>query len=225
MVAADHDPTTKLSILEAAQRLFARDGFEKVSMRALTQEAGVNLAAVNYHFSSKQGLIDAVVSGYVNPVNEARLALLDRAEEEADGAPLAMEDILDCFMRPVLEAVHRSDISERLFFQLMGRCMNDQSLRSLPESVFGLFRRVLWRFPGAIGRTLPECSGKEILWRLHFTVGVLIHVLIHTEGLLHLAGDRAGNPSTEEILTMVKDYCRSGFEAAQSSGPCQPGQG
>jgi AcrR family transcriptional regulator len=122
---SDPDTSAKLAIFEAAQRLFAKEGFEKVSMRALTQEAGVNLAGVNYHFGSKQGLIDAVTTGFVNPVNEARLALLDKAEAGADGA-LPLETILDCFMRPVLEAVGKSDMAEQLFFQLMGRCMNER---------------------------------------------------------------------------------------------------
>ncbi|MGY8691129.1 MAG: TetR/AcrR family transcriptional regulator [Verrucomicrobiales bacterium] len=208
---SDPDTSAKLAIFEAAQRLFAKEGFEKVSMRALTQEAGVNLAGVNYHFGSKQGLIDAVTTGFVNPVNEARLALLDKAEAGADGA-LPLETILDCFMRPVLEAVGKSDMAEQLFFQLMGRCMNERSMRALPTHAVS-------RFPQAIGRALPSLSEKEIIWRLHFTVGVLIHVLIHTEGLLQFAGDRVGRPSLENILTMVITYCRAGLEAPQTELP------
>ena len=210
------DDSAKGLVLEAAQRLFAREGFEKVSMRTLTQEAGVNLASVNYHFRSKQGLIDAVIAGYVNPVNEARLASLDAAESTCKGEPLPLDQILDCFMRPVLEAVHKSQISEQLFFQLMGRCLNNQSLKTMPDEVMGLFREVVVRFPQAIRKTLPDLSEKESLWRLHFTVGVLIHVLIHTEGLQQLAGDRLGSPSVENILTMVKGYCQAGLEAPET---------
>ena len=210
------DDSAKSLILEAAQRLFACEGFEKVSLRMLTQEAGVNLASVNYHFRSKQGLIDAVISGYVNPVNEARLARLDAAESESSGNALSLDAILDCFMRPVLEAVHESQISEQLFFQLMGRCMTNQSLKTMPAAVLELFREVVVRFPLALRRALPNLSEKESLWRLHFTVGVLIHVLIHTEGLLQLAGDRLGKPSLDNILTMVKDYCQAGLAAPKT---------
>ena len=211
----DHEASASQSLLEAAQRLFAQEGFDKVSMRALTQEAGVNLAAVNYHFGSKQGLIDAVVSGYVNPVNEERLRLLDAAEE---AGAVTLERILDCFMRPVLEAVHRSAISEKLFFQLMGRCMNAQSIKTMPESVMGLFEQVVMRYPRAIRAVLPEVDAREILWRLHFTVGVMIHVLIHTEGLLHIAKAMLGRPSLEEILTMAKGYCVAGLAAPGAMG-------
>lgn len=211
------DESAKGLILQAAQRLFAREGFETVSMRMLTQEAEVNLASVNYHFGSKQGLIDAVISDYVNPVNEARVALLDQAEQEAQGAPLPLDLVLDCFMRPVLDAVHKSAISEQLFFQLMGRCLNKQSLGSMPDDVLERFRMVVLRFPQAIRKSLPEIPEKETLWRLHFTVGVLIHVLTHTEGLRQLAGDRLGKPSLDDILTMVKTYCRAGLESPGSS--------
>ena len=216
MAPVDHDTSAKLAILDAAQRLFAQHGFEKVSMRALTQEAGVNLAAVNYHFGSKRGLIDAVISGYVNPVNEARLALLDEAEDGAHGEPLPLETILDCFMRPVLAAVGKSSVAERLFFQLMGRCMNDRSMRLMPLDAMELFQKVISRYPKAIGHALPQLEKKEIIWRLHFTVGVLIHVLIHTDGLFQFAGDLVGRPSRDNILTMVKGYCCAGFEAPQT---------
>lgn len=216
MTPTQQDDSAKGPILEAAQRLFAREGFEKVSLRMLTQEAGVNLASVNYHFRSKQGLIDAVIAGYVNPVNEARLALLDTAESSSGGHALPLDTILDCFMRPVLEAVRKSPISEQLFFQLMGRCMNNQSQKTMPDTVLGLFGQVVTRFPQAIRRTLPDLSEKESLWRLHFTVGVLIHVLIHTDGLQQLAGDRLGSPSLDNILTMVKGYCQAGLEAPET---------
>lgn len=209
------DPSAKRALLEAAQRLFAAQGFEKVSLRTLTQEAGVNLAAVNYHFGSKEGLIDAVVESYTNPVNELRLQRLTHAENGS--TPLSVEDILDCFLRPVLEAVHRSAISEKLFFQMMGRCLNDRGLANLPPSTLALFGQVTTRFPQAIRRTIPHLEPEEILWRLHFTIGVLIHVLIHIESLHLIAGGLVGNPSSEDILAMVKNYCSGGLQAPSTA--------
>ncbi len=207
----DQDASAKFALLQAAQALFAEEGFEKVSMRTLTQKAGVNLAAVNYHFGSKQGLIEAVIAGYINPVNQARLKALESAEGAAEGRPVALETILDCFLGPVLEAVRKSEIAEKLFFQLLGRCMVDQSLSSLPDSVMETFQQVLIRFPQALHRSLPELSEEEILWRLHFSIGVLVHVLSRTEGFLHLAGGRVGKPAFEEILAMVRTFCRAGL--------------
>src|SRR5215831_1778832 len=95
--------STKERILNAAERLFSRHGIEATSLRTITAEAGVNLAAVNYHFQSKDALVRSVVARRVGPVNERRLALLDGYEAAAGDGPLALEQVLDAFLRPVLE--------------------------------------------------------------------------------------------------------------------------
>src|SRR5271166_1991773 len=95
--------TTKDRILDAAERLFARDGIEATSLRTITAEAGANLAAVNYHFQSKDALVKSVVARRVCPVNERRLALLDACEAAAGDGPLPVEQVLDAFLRPVME--------------------------------------------------------------------------------------------------------------------------
>src|SRR5581483_10033478 len=91
--------STKDRILDAAERLFGARGFEATPLRAITAEAGVNLAAVNYHFQSKEALIRAVIARRIGPVNERRLKLLDAAEAGA----LSVEQVIDAFVRPVIE--------------------------------------------------------------------------------------------------------------------------
>jgi len=80
---------TRTRILDAAEELFMQHGFEGTSMRLLTSKAGVNLAAVNYHFGSKDALIEAVFRRRLDPMNAARVAALDRLERDASGQPLA----------------------------------------------------------------------------------------------------------------------------------------
>src|SRR5260370_25101598 len=76
---------TRTRILDAAEELFMLHGFEGTSMRLLTSRAGVNLAAVNYHFGSKDALIEALFRRKLDPMNTARIAELDRLESEAKG--------------------------------------------------------------------------------------------------------------------------------------------
>src|SRR5207302_4593568 len=78
---------TRTRILDAAEELFMLHGFEGTSMRLLTSRAGVNLAAVNYHFGSKDALIEALFRRKLDPMNTARIAELDRLETEANGQP------------------------------------------------------------------------------------------------------------------------------------------
>src|SRR6516165_8302775 len=96
--------TTKDRILDAAERLFARDGIEATSLRAITAEAGVNLAAVNYHFQSKDALLDAIIARRIAPLNQRRLEMLDRIEAEFPSGPLPLERVLDAFFRPMFES-------------------------------------------------------------------------------------------------------------------------
>ena len=125
---------TKTAILDAAERLFARRGFEATSLRTITAEAGANLGAVNYHFTSKDGLILAVVKRMFQPVNEHRLRLLDELEMKAHGKPLPVDAILEALFRPPLEVVasrHRGDGSFPGCSHFASRS------RSLPEAADG----------------------------------------------------------------------------------------
>src|SRR5947207_3904246 len=78
---------TRTRILDAAEELFMQHGFEGTSMRTLTAQASVNLAAVNYHFGSKDALIEAVFRRRLDPMNTARIAELDRLEAAACASP------------------------------------------------------------------------------------------------------------------------------------------
>src|SRR5260370_36472731 len=98
---------TKEKILDTAERLIGEQGYAATSLRQIINEAGVNLAAVHYHFGSKEDLLDAVVMRKVGPVNEARLAALTLVEREAgDGEP-EVEKVLDAFFAPTAVAGRR----------------------------------------------------------------------------------------------------------------------
>src|SRR4029453_3762817 len=88
---------TRTRILDAAEELFMQHGFEGTSMRQLTAKAGANLAAVNYHFGSKDALMGAVFRRRLDPMNAGRIAELERLEKEAAGRPLSPEAIIHAF--------------------------------------------------------------------------------------------------------------------------------
>src|SRR5215469_13108585 len=105
---------TKARILDAAEKLFGQKGFEATSLRDITAEAQVNLAAVNYHFQSKESLIDAVIARRIEPVNRHRLEMLDAA-----GPNPTLEQILRAFLLPVLE------LKTDTVVPLLGRTLSD----------------------------------------------------------------------------------------------------
>src|SRR4029453_10479795 len=94
---------TKARILDAAEALFMEHGFEATSLRSITAAASVNLAAVNYHFGSKEELFQAVLTRRLDPMNQRRVALLDRFERESASEPLSCERIIVALFVPALE--------------------------------------------------------------------------------------------------------------------------
>src|SRR5260370_28419908 len=98
---------TASRIIDAAERLFIRDGIDATSLRAVTREARVNVAALHYYFGSRDELLRAVLDRIVTPVNERSLLLLDQARTANRGRPLAVEELLRIFLLPDLEAVER----------------------------------------------------------------------------------------------------------------------
>src|SRR6185312_12842639 len=94
--------STKEKILNAAEKLIAEQGYAATSLRSIIAEAGVNLAAVHYHFHSKEALLEAVILRRAVPANQERLALLDRFEKEAGGNPIPLERVIEAFVAPTL---------------------------------------------------------------------------------------------------------------------------
>jgi AcrR family transcriptional regulator len=199
--------TTKDKILDAAERLFGRDGIEATSLRTITAEAGVNLAAVNYHFQSKDALVWSVVARRMGPLNERRLALLDAYESVAGDGPLPLDQVLDAFLRPVVE-ISRSHARE--FAPLMGRMYTEPG--EFMERVYkDHLRPVATRFIQAYQRALPGMPLVELLWRLHFSVGVMAHTL-GAAHLLRVMSDGQCDPTdTEGMLRRMGAFMHAGL--------------
>jgi AcrR family transcriptional regulator len=200
---------TKDRILDTAERLFARDGIEATSLRTITTEAGVNLAAVNYHFQSKDVLVWSVVARRMRPLNERRLALLDAYESAAGNGPLPLEHVLDAFLRPVVEI---SRTHAREFAPLMGRMYTEPG--EFMERVYqDHLRPVATRFIQAYQRALPGLPLVELLWRLHFSVGVMAHTL-GAANMLRVMSDGQCDPTDlEGMLRRMGAFMQAGLSA------------
>lgn len=201
-------------MLEAAEELFSERGFDRVSLREVTLRAGANSAAVNYHFGNREGLVDQVLTRYISAINEERLARLDVLEGKAGKKPLPLESILDAFVRPFVTQVRRSELSEKLFYKLMGRIFGHQAGR-MPEAVEAEFGVLIGRFIAALHRALPDLPEEELLWRTHFMVGAMIHTMAHAESLNRISGGASGQPSMEQTMSRFIRFTVAGISAGQ----------
>jgi AcrR family transcriptional regulator len=201
--------TTKDRILDTAERLFGRDGFEATSLRAITSEADVNLAAVNYHFQSKDALVQEVIRRRMGPVSERRLVLLDAFEAEAGGDPVPLEKLLEAFLRPVVEIVggHAKD-----FAPLIGRVYTEPT--GFTERLFQQqFEPLARRFIPAFERALPDMPRTELLWRLHFSIGVLAHTLAAASLLRIMSGGLCDPSDVDGTLCRITAFTLAGLTA------------
>ena len=95
-------------ILNAAEELFIELGYAATSLRAIANKASVNLAATNYHFGSKEGLLAAVIHRHIQPVNAERLRRLDILEDNL--LPPSLREILEAFFFPLAETIPESNM-------------------------------------------------------------------------------------------------------------------
>jgi AcrR family transcriptional regulator len=167
---------TKERILDAAEQLFAAHGFAGTSLRAVTREAGVNLAAIHYHFGTKEDLLRAVLSRIVIPVNRERLNLLEQVEAAAGSDPPSLEGILEAFIAPDLRLIR--DLGERgvIITRFLGRSYTEPA-----EMVQALSREhyeeLGQRFMEVFARALPEVPQAELYFRFKLVLGVLTYFL------------------------------------------------
>lgn len=201
---------TKQRILDAAERLFADHGFPATSMRDITNEAAVNLAAVNYHFGTKEALLIAVLERNAAPINEDRLTRLDELEAAAGDAAVDTDALVRAFLAPMFECWCDWGGTEPKILKLMGRIHAevDQELRA---KFIRQFDTVLQRYATAFQRSRPELAVAEVHWRMLFLVGSMAHTM--TWGASVVATDpTAGNP--EEILETLVRFAAAGMGAA-----------
>jgi AcrR family transcriptional regulator len=209
-------PDTKDRILDSAELLFAQHGIAATSLRALTDHASVNLAAVNYHFQSKDALVQAVLFRRLNPINVRRMELLkELLARAADGRP-TVEHILEVFYRPAVEAAMASRKEGRPIIALMGRIFTEPG-ELLASQVRAMMSGIATAFLDALQLALPETPPNVLFWRLQFSVGVMTHTFGASHLIEGLARGRVQVNDTEEILRQMISYAAAGM---RGSLPC-----
>ena len=170
----------------------------------------MNLAAINYHFGSKEDLIAAVFERRVVPVNQARLAALDSGERSAKKNP-KLEAILEAFIRPPLQCSCGTPKGGTAFSKLFGRCLSEPS-PEIEALLKKQFEPLMERMDAALMKALPKLSRSEIFWRMKFTFGALHHWLLTKEQISARPGWRRSD--VEEQIQKLISFAAAGFRAA-----------
>ena len=173
---------TRERILDAAERLFMAHGYEGTSMRQITGEAGVNLAAVNYHFGSKESLMQEVFRRRLDWLNEERMRVLDAYEKDAGGNALKPSQIVDGFFGNLLRLADDDQHGGMTFLRLLGRTLTEPS-EFIRTFLAHEYKPVMDRYKEALFRALPVVPKAEIVWRFHFMLGATSYAIAGTDAL------------------------------------------
>lgn len=171
-------------ILDTAEELFAERGFAETSLRTITSCAGVNLAAVNYHFGSKKALIQAVFERYLTPFCHALEQGLDARLAASDTQSLELEDVITLIVSTSLD-ISNDKTAKRasVFMRLLGLAYT-QSQAHLRHYIKEKYSSAFYRFFTELTSSAPQVSEVEAFWRIHFALGSAIFTMSGIESLL-----------------------------------------
>ena len=190
---------TKSRIVDAAELLFMEHGFEATSLRSLTSAAGVNLAAVNYHFGSKEELFQSVLTRRLDAMNQERMDLLARLEREAGERPVSCEKILSAMLIPALRLARDEKRGGKNFLRLLGRAYADPA-PFIRNFLSAQYAEMIGRFKESFQKALPHLTRQELTWRLHFVMGALSYTLAGTDALKLIAQAMPHEKDNDELL-------------------------
>jgi AcrR family transcriptional regulator len=190
---------TQTRILDAAEELFMQHGFEGASMRMLTARADVNLAAINYHFGSKDALIEAVFRRRLDAMNAERIAELEQLEKEAAGRPLVADAIIRAFIGASLRMIEDTRGGGRNFTRLLGRAYTEPA-KPIRQLIGQMYAPAMERYKAAFSKALPELPKDELVWRMHFMFGTLAYTLAATDTVQLIAGAKPEDRYDARVL-------------------------
>ena len=195
-------------ILDAAEDLFSKRGYDGVTLREVANLANLDAALAHYYFATKQGLFDAVLERRAELVFSERMEAFD-VYEASSGDKATVEGAVAAFLIPLLERARKGDDGWKNYFRLIALVNNDASHVAL--SIMSYFDPLVHRLIAGVKRALPEAREEELFWCFHFLTGSLTLALSRTGRLDRVSGGRCRSDDLASIEPRMVEYCAAGF--------------
>jgi AcrR family transcriptional regulator len=200
---------TRQRIIEAAEVLFADRGVEVVSLRELTGLAKVNVAAIHYHFGTKEALLEHVFALRALPIAQRRFMLLDACRRDRSGS-VVLRDLLEAFLRPALEI---GDNPHLLSFMRLRARINIEKHATANAMLKRAFDETSKRFVAELCKTLPHLPRKDVFWRFHFILGAMTYTMANPGRIQSLSNNLCDPSDVEEALRRLISFAVTAFVA------------
>jgi AcrR family transcriptional regulator len=209
-------PSTRQRLMDASEQLFADHGWKAVSVRAIVAAADVNLAALHYHFGSKERLLAEIFAARAKPIVEERMRLL--AKVERAGETPELEAILEAFLRPALVVGSDRQVGGRTFVKLRARLASEPEAFSR-KILANAFDRSSSAFLAALEQALPQIPRADLEWRFHFMLGAMVYTMADAGRIQSLTDGRCDPAQVEDALAHIIPFLAAGFRSAPASAP------
>lgn len=168
---------TRTKLLDVAEELFAEKGITATSLRTIIAKAEVNLAAIHYHFGSKEGLVREVFERRIKPVNTERLQRLEEIERNAAPMSPELEDIIKAFIEPAIRLKFDEPNRSKYILKLVTQLQSDSG--ELHVHLTDFFEDIAKRFLVAFQKALPDLTMAELFLRFKFMLGTMLMIMAH----------------------------------------------
>lgn len=194
-------------ILDAAELLFSKHGLHGVTLKDVAQEIGVHHTLLNYYFTDKKTLFDAVFARRAPVTTELRMAALDHYEQKCKGKP-TVEGALHIFLDTDLDLYFQNGEGLKNYGVLAALASNTPEGAALMDKHFD---PVVLRLIGILKKALPDCSEEDIFWGYHFVTGALMLTLARTGRIDTLSGGRCRSDDHEAVKSRMAQFMAAGF--------------
>jgi AcrR family transcriptional regulator len=206
---------TRLLILDAAERCFGEGGFDGVSLRTITEVAGVDLALANYHFGSKDNLLREVIARRARIVHDDRVRALEAARHEAGTRSPSIEAIVRAFLEPILRRLVSGEPGWRYYGNVISQ------LDVLPKFIVltgDVLDPTALHFINALRLVLPKTPAPSIYWGYIFLIGAMVQVMSATGRIERLSRGLCRSDDIEGALRELVPFVSAGLRALGAGG-------
>ena len=203
---------TQIRIIEAAEIEFAEHGFGGASIREITSRADVNVAAINYHFGTKEDLFKQMIRYRIEPINNERIKLLDAVEKENKPNAVPLETVIDIIVRPLLSKLITEECSAFHFMKAMGKAMGEEE-RFMKDLYEDCLKEALVRFVRAIGASLGEPSFEKVVYGMHFLSSSMVGAMLQHTRLEYMGQGKIDLNNVDELVDHLVAFISGGLKS------------
>lgn len=204
---------TRQRIVSAAEALFAQKGYEAVGLRDIIREAGVNSAAIHYHFGTKEALLIHILRSRGAPIAAKRLENLEQLRARG---PIVLSELLDAFFRPAVYEERGGKSVRSTYAEIRTRLWleDEKAVRAVQSEIFDESTRAYLK---AMQECLPHLSEQDIYFRFDFILGLMVHTMTNSGRIRELSFGTADPADPEEVMRHLIPFVESGLRGPSNA--------